>query len=150
MNATNSASATAGKSSVQTRFEGVSSALGRAEAISVPSHPAFDAARPAASSVNASIRAASVDVTNDRLTSRLMDPDLPGSRDHPTITFKGTRVARYSILQNNGAVAGQTVFHAHVHLIPKSSAEDGLRRMADPRRHVDHGVIFETIRARLG
>jgi polyisoprenoid-binding protein YceI len=53
---------------------------------------AFDAARPAASSVNASIPVASVDVTNDRLMSRLMDPDLLGGRDHPTITFKSTRV----------------------------------------------------------
>jgi len=52
----------------------------------------FDAARPAASSVNASIPVASVDVTNDRLMSRLMDPDLLGGKDHPTITFKSTRV----------------------------------------------------------
>ena len=37
---------------------------------------AFDADRPAASSVTASIPVASVDVTNDRLMSRLMDPDL--------------------------------------------------------------------------
>jgi histidine triad (HIT) family protein len=59
-------------------------------------------------------------------------------------------IGSYNVLQNNGAVAGQTVFHAHVHLIPKSSAEDGLRRMVDTHRHVDHGVIFETIRARLG
>lgn len=33
----------------------------------------FDAARPAASSVNASIPVASVDVTNDRLMSRLRE-----------------------------------------------------------------------------
>ena len=52
----------------------------------------FDAARPAASSVNASIPVASVDVTNDRLMSRLMDPDLLAGKDHPTITFKSTRV----------------------------------------------------------
>ena len=52
----------------------------------------FDAARPAASSVTASTPAASVDVTNDRLMSRLMDPNLLGGRDHPTITFKSTRV----------------------------------------------------------
>src|ERR671931_2409669 len=52
----------------------------------------FDAARPAASSVNASIPVASVDVTNDRLMSRLMDADLLGGNDHPTITFKSTGV----------------------------------------------------------
>src|SRR5947208_11729468 len=52
----------------------------------------FDAARPDASSVTASIPVTTVDVTNDRLMSRLMDPDLLGGRDHPTITFKSTRV----------------------------------------------------------
>jgi polyisoprenoid-binding protein YceI len=53
---------------------------------------AFDAARPAASSVTASIPVASVEVTNDRLMSRLMDPDLLGGKDYPTMTFKSTRV----------------------------------------------------------
>ena len=53
---------------------------------------AFDAAQPAASSVNASIPVASIDVTNDRLMSRLMDADLLGGRDHPTVTFVSTRV----------------------------------------------------------
>ena len=52
----------------------------------------FDAAQPAASSVTASIPVASVDVTNDRLMSRLMDLDLLGGKEHPTVTFKSTRV----------------------------------------------------------
>src|SRR3989442_6392366 len=52
----------------------------------------FNPARPAAASVNASIPVASVDVTNDRLMSRLMDPDLLGGKEHPTISFKSTRV----------------------------------------------------------
>ena len=52
----------------------------------------FDADRPGASSVEASLPVSSVDVTNDRLMSRLMDPDLLGGKDHPTITFKSTRV----------------------------------------------------------
>ena len=52
----------------------------------------FDAAQPGASSVTASIPMASVDVTNDRLMGRLMDPDLLGGRDHPTAMFKSTRV----------------------------------------------------------
>ena len=52
----------------------------------------FDADRPAASSVNASILVASIDVTNDRLMSGLMDADLLGGKDHPTITFRSTRV----------------------------------------------------------
>jgi polyisoprenoid-binding protein YceI len=52
----------------------------------------FDPARPASASVNASIPVASIDVTNDRLMSRLMDPDLLGGKEHPTITFESTRV----------------------------------------------------------
>jgi len=53
----------------------------------------FDPAQPSASSVTASIPVASVDAANnDRLMSRLMDPDLLGGRDHPTITFTSTRV----------------------------------------------------------
>lgn len=52
----------------------------------------FDPARPADASVTASIPVASVDVTNERLMSRLMDPDLLGGSDHPTITFQSTRV----------------------------------------------------------
>src|SRR2546428_13583153 len=52
----------------------------------------FDPVRPAAASVNASIPVASVDVTNDRLMSRLMDPDLLGGKENPTISFKSTRV----------------------------------------------------------
>ena len=52
----------------------------------------LDPARPASASVKASIPVASIDVTNDRLMSRLMDPDLLGGKDHPTITFKSTRV----------------------------------------------------------
>jgi polyisoprenoid-binding protein YceI len=52
----------------------------------------FDAAQPAASAVTASIPVASVDVTNERLMSRLMDADLLGGNDHPTITFRSTRV----------------------------------------------------------
>ena len=52
----------------------------------------FDPARPAASSVNASIQVPSVDVTNERLMSRLMDADLLGGTDHPTVSFRSTRV----------------------------------------------------------
>src|SRR5262245_26814768 len=52
----------------------------------------FDAAQPDASSVTASIPVTSVDVTNDRLMSRLMDADLLGGRDHPTIAFTSARV----------------------------------------------------------
>ena len=52
----------------------------------------FDPARPAEASVTATIPVASVDVTNERLMGRLMDADLLGGKDHPTITFQSTRV----------------------------------------------------------
>ena len=32
-----------------------------------------------------------------------------------------------NILQNNEMIAGQTVFHAHVHLIPRYSKDDGFK-----------------------
>lgn len=52
----------------------------------------FDPARPAEGSVTVSIPVASVDVTNERLMGRLMDLDLLGGKDHPTITFQSARV----------------------------------------------------------
>jgi polyisoprenoid-binding protein YceI len=52
----------------------------------------FDPAEPARASVSASIPVASVDVTNEKLLGRLMDPDLLGGRDHPAITFRSTGV----------------------------------------------------------
>ncbi len=51
-----------------------------------------DPTQPTGASVDVSIPVASVDVTNERLMGRLMDPDLLGGRDHPTITFRSTRV----------------------------------------------------------
>lgn len=47
----------------------------------------------------------------------------------------------YNILQNNGALSFQTLFHAHFHLIPKNSEEDGLRYLRDEG---SFGVIDQT------
>ena len=69
-----------GISTFRTRFRAVEGSLG------------FDPARPEQSSVTASIPVASVDVTNDHLMGRLMDPDLLGGKDHPTITFQSRQV----------------------------------------------------------
>ena len=33
---------------------------------------------------------------------------------------------QYNVLQNNGGRASQTMFHAHVHLVPKPTAAAGL------------------------
>ena len=54
----------------------------------------------------------------------------------------------YNVLQNNGALAGQTVFHAHVHLIPKWSETDGLRWDHGGRR-IDQTDMSHKIRANL-
>ena len=39
---------------------------------------------------------------------------------------KATGVPEYNILQNNGALANQAVFHVHFHIIPKPCTADGL------------------------
>ena len=39
---------------------------------------------------------------------------------------KVTGVAQYNLLQNNGPLAHQAVFHVHFHIIPKPDAEQGL------------------------
>ena len=40
--------------------------------------------------------------------------------------MKITGCDQYNILQNNGPLAHQAVFHVHFHIIPKPSAEQGL------------------------
>lgn len=59
-------------------------------------------------------------------------------------------VETYNVLQNNGALAGQTVFHAHVHLIPKWSETEGLRYERGLGRRLDQSEIAGKIRAALG
>ena len=55
---------------------------------------------------------------------------------------------QYNVLQNNGARASQTVFHAHVHLVPKPTAATGL--MVQPGlAAVDQTGLAERIRSRL-
>lgn len=40
--------------------------------------------------------------------------------------MKATGAAAYNILQNNGPLAHQAVFHVHFHVIPKFAESDGL------------------------
>ena len=39
---------------------------------------------------------------------------------------KATAAIGMNILNNNEEVAGQTVFHAHIHLVPRYGADDGI------------------------
>ena len=65
--------------------------------------------------------------------------------DLAAVTLTAQRIARavrmalapdgIRIMQTNGAAAGQTVFHYHVHIIPM---QDGQRVGAHGREHADH------------
>ncbi|MDR1703772.1 MAG: HIT domain-containing protein, partial [Clostridiales bacterium] len=46
---------------------------------------------------------------------------------------KATGATGFNILQNNGADAGQAVFHFHVHIIPRH-ANDGVFPLPKPRK----------------
>jgi histidine triad (HIT) family protein len=49
---------------------------------------------------------------------------IPQIASHITKTLGASGM---NILQNNETIAGQTVFHAHVHLIPRYSKDDGFK-----------------------
>ena len=57
----------------------------------------------------------------------------------------------YNVLQNNGPLAHQAVFHVHFHIIPKPDAEQGLG-VRWPVKDFDHAqgaALAERIRTRL-
>lgn len=55
----------------------------------------------------------------------------------------------YNLLQNNGALAGQTVFHAHFHLIPKWSEDEGLVYRRQPLHGLDQSEITRRLKDAL-
>jgi diadenosine tetraphosphate (Ap4A) HIT family hydrolase len=55
----------------------------------------------------------------------------------------------YNVLQNNGALAGQTVFHAHLHLIPKWSEHEGLRYAWEAGRKYEQDDLYEKLKKSL-
>ena len=87
-----------------------------------------------------------------RHVSKLHDID---DRDLSEILVLVKKVARamevenYNVLQNNGALANQTVFHAHVHLIPKWSETDGLKFDRDVPGGIDQKEIARKIKKSL-
>ena len=52
----------------------------------------------------------------------------------------------FNIVQNNGEVAGQTVFHFHIHLVPRYT-DDGQGLFWEPRQYTDE--ILDEIRSQL-
>jgi diadenosine tetraphosphate (Ap4A) HIT family hydrolase len=57
-------------------------------------------------------------------------------------------LAQYNVLENNGARGSQTVFHAHVHLVPKPTAATAL--VVQPGlTAVDPTGLAERTRSRL-
>ena len=64
---------------------------------------------------------------------------------------KAMDLENYNVLQNNGALAFQTLFHVHFHLIPKNSVEDGLRYLRDKNelKEYDQTGVADHILANL-
>ncbi len=59
----------------------------------------------------------------------------------------------YNVLQNNGALAYQSVFHVHFHIIPKGHGDEGLGVGAWPVKKLDHAAaagLAERLRTKLG
>ncbi len=58
--------------------------------------------------------------------------------------------AGLNLLQSNGAVAGQQVFHFHLHLIPRYGGEEGLRfRLRGPDAETPSADALAELAARL-
>jgi histidine triad (HIT) family protein len=56
------------------------------------------------------------------------------------------RLENYNVLHNAGAIAGQTVLHAHVHLIPKTGPDEGLRFTWATDLRFDPQASYEAMR----
>ena len=56
---------------------------------------------------------------------------------------KAMGVDDFNILQNNGAICNQAVFHVHFHIIPKTSEDDGLGIRWKPNETISKEKITE-------
>jgi histidine triad (HIT) family protein len=65
--------------------------------------------------------------------------------------MKVSGCANYNVLQNNGALAHQAVFHVHFHIIPKPDASQGLgiRWPAQELKPGEGEVLAQAIRQQL-
>ena len=62
---------------------------------------------------------------------------------------KATGAKDYNVLQNNGKIAGQAVFHVHFHIIPKYTKDDGLVLVWNPSSSFDGEVLAKEIQQAL-
>lgn len=62
---------------------------------------------------------------------------------------KATGSTQYNILQNNGELANQAVFHVHFHIIPKPTEQDGLCIQWKPQELVNAEQLAQEIREAL-
>ena len=62
---------------------------------------------------------------------------------------KATGIEQYNILQNNGPLAHQAVFHVHFHIIPKPSSDEGLGVGWPSGKLADGETLAAEIRAAL-
>lgn len=62
---------------------------------------------------------------------------------------KATGSTQYNILQNNGELANQAVFHVHFHIIPKPTEQDGLCIQWKPQELVNAEQLVQEIREAL-
>ena len=59
--------------------------------------------------------------------------------------MKATGATAYNVLQNNGEIAHQAVFHVHFHIIPTFTMDDGLELGWTPQELVNGGRLAQEI-----
>jgi len=59
---------------------------------------------------------------------------------------RATGIVEYNILQNNGALAHQAVFHVHFHIIPKPTRDHGLQFTWQPIELEQGEILAQEIR----
>ena len=60
---------------------------------------------------------------------------------------RATGCVDYNVLQNNGSVAHQAVFHVHFHIIPRPHTSQGLGVVWKPLGNFDHAAAAVLARA---
>jgi histidine triad (HIT) family protein len=60
--------------------------------------------------------------------------------------MKATGATAYNVLQNNGVIAHQAVFHVHFHIIPRYTEDDGLLITWNPNELTDGETLAKEIK----